>query len=131
MNRKNNKRSFTCKNCDKLVPIDGCGTRNRNHCPKCLMSIHLDNIPGDRKANCGGIMEPISVWARENGEWAIIHRCRICGKISSNRIAADDNIVKLLSIAVKPLSLPPFQLEYFEELVMSENINIEIDSKLD
>ena len=91
----------------------------------------LDNIPGDRKANCGGIMEPISVWARENGEWAIIHRCRICGKISSNRIAADDNIVKLLSIAVKPLSLPPFPLEYFEELVMSENINIEIDSKLD
>ena len=71
------------------------------------------------------------VWARENGEWAIIHRCRICGKISSNRIAADDNIVKLLSIAVKPLSLPPFPLEYFEELVMSENINIEIDSKLD
>lgn len=54
MNRKNNKRSFTCKNCGQLVPIDGCGTKKRNHCPKCLMSIHLDNIPGDRKANCGG-----------------------------------------------------------------------------
>ena len=28
------------------------------------MSIHLDNIPGDRKANCGGIDgNPISVWA--------------------------------------------------------------------
>ena len=95
------------------------------------MSIHLDNIPGDRKANCGGIMEPISVWTRDNGEWAIIHRCRICGKINSNRIAADDNIVKLLSIAVKPLSLLPFPMEYFEQLVMSENTNIEIDSKLD
>ena len=62
-------------------------------------------------------MEPNSVYGKhaENGERAIIHRCRICGKISSNRIAADDNIVKLLSIAVKPLSLPPFPLEYFEE----------------
>lgn len=46
-------------------------------------------------------------------------------------LPADDNIVKLLSIAVKPLSLLPFPMEYFEQLVMSENTNIEIDSKLD
>ena len=36
-------------------------------------------------------MEPIAVWVRKNGEWAIIHRCKICGALSSNRIAADDN----------------------------------------
>ena len=80
------------------------------------MSIHLDNIPGDRKANCGGIMEPISVWARENGEWAIIHRCRRCGQLSSNRIAADDNPIKLMSIAMKPVALPPFPVERIEEM---------------
>lgn len=131
MNRRNNKNSFICNSCGHMVPLNVSGTRNRNHCPKCLMSIHLDNVPGDREANCGGIMEPISVWVRDNGEWAIIHRCRICGKISSNRIAADDNIVKLLSIAVKPLSLPPFPLEFFEEVVIDENLKIKSDNKLD
>lgn len=56
-------------------------------------------------------MEPISVWVRNGGEWAIVHRCKRCGHLSSNRIAADDNPVKLMSIAVKPLAEPPFPLE--------------------
>ena len=52
----------------------------------------------------------------KNGEWAVIHRCRICGKLSSNRIAADDNPMKLLSLAMKPVALPPFPLEKVEEI---------------
>ena len=36
-------------------------------------------------------MDPIAVWVRKNGEWAIVHRCRRCGAMSSNRVAADDN----------------------------------------
>ena len=36
-------------------------------------------------------MEPIAVWVRKGGEWAIIHRCKRCGALSSNRMAADDN----------------------------------------
>lgn len=63
-------------------------------------------------------MEPVSVWIRKNGEWAIIHRCRRCGSFSSNRIAADDNPMKLMSIAMKPLALPPFPLERIEELTV-------------
>ena len=63
-------------------------------------------------------MDPIAVWTRKNGEWAIIHRCRRCGKLSSNRIAADDNPMKLISIAMKPLCLPPFPLERIEELTL-------------
>ena len=66
------------------------GTQHRNHCPNCLTSLHLDNEPGDRAADCGGQMEPVAVWVRKGGEWAIIHRCRLCGKLTSNRIAADD-----------------------------------------
>lgn len=61
-------------------------------------------------------MEPIAVWVRKNGEWSIIHRCRICGKLSSNRIAADDNPMKLMSLAMKPVSFPPFPLEKIEEM---------------
>jgi len=49
-------------------------------------------------------MDPIGVWVREDGEWAIVHRCRICGKLSSNRIAADDNPMKLMAIAMKPFT---------------------------
>jgi len=61
-------------------------------------------------------MEPITVWVRKGGEWAIIHRCRICGTLSSNRIAADDNDLLLMSLAVRPLSSPPFPLERFASI---------------
>jgi len=89
----------------------GAGTDHRNHCPNCLHSVHLDIEPGDREADCGGVMEPIAVWVRKGGEWAIIHRCRICGTLSSNRIAADDNDLLLMSLAVKPLANPPIPLD--------------------
>ena len=93
----------------------GAGTRHRNHCPYCLCSKHLDIEPGDRAADCGGTMEPVAVWVRKGGEWAIIHRCRVCGALSSNRIAADDNQLKLISLAVKPLAQPPFPLDSLAE----------------
>ena len=108
---------FICANCGKPIPYEGAGSRHRNHCPHCLSSLHLDNIPGDRAAECGGIMDPIGVWVRKDGEWAVIHRCRSCGHLSSNRIAADDNPLKLLSIAIKPLALPPFPLESVEDMM--------------
>ena len=78
--------------------------------------MHVDIEPGDRESDCGGIMEAIGVWVRKGGEWAIIHRCRRCGTLSSNRCAADDNPMKLMSIAMKPISTPPFPLERIEEL---------------
>ena len=108
--------SFTCKVCDRLVTPQGTGSDHRNHCPNCLCSLHVDVEPGDRESDCGGIMEPVAVWVRKGGEWAIIHRCRRCGELSSNRVAADDNPMKLMSIAMKPLCEPPFPLERIEEL---------------
>lgn len=103
--------SFTCRSCGWLVTPQGAGSQHRNHCPNCLCSVHLDIEPGDREADCGGLMEPIAVWVRKGGEWAILHRCRVCGWISSNRLAADDNPVKLMSMALRPLTSPPFPLE--------------------
>lgn len=112
---------FTCKVCGTFVLPEGAGSMHRNHCPKCLSSLHVDNDPGDRTSLCKGIMDPIGVWVRKNGEWAIIHRCRSCGTLSSNRIAADDNPTLLMSIAVKPLAMPPFPLGLMEnELVFKE-----------
>ena len=106
--------NFVCKSCGSMVAPEGAGSDHRNHCPHCLCSLHVDDLPGDRAATCGGIMEPIGVWVRKNGEWAIIHRCTRCGHLSSNRIAADDNPVKLMSIALKPLARPPFPLDKIE-----------------
>ena len=80
------------------------------------MSLHVDVEPGDRESDCGGLMEPVAVWVRKGGEWAIIHLCRRCGKLSSNRVAADDNPMKLMSIALRPLCQPPFPLERIEEM---------------
>ena len=125
MNRENKKRkyekgyykthpctdSFVCKNCGRLVVSAGAGSDHRNHCPNCLSSLHVDIEPGDRAADCGGTMEPVAVWVRKGGEWAIIHRCRVCGVLHSNRVAADDDHTVLMSLAVKPLAMPPFPLE--------------------
>lgn len=108
--------SFTCTHCGRLVTPESAGSSHRNHCPNCLTSLHLDIEPGDRASDCGSIMEPVAVWVRKNGEWAIIHRCRRCGCFSSNRVAADDNPMKLMSIALRPLTQPPFPLERIEEL---------------
>ena len=108
--------SFTCKVCGRLVTPEGAGTSHRNHCPNCLSSLHVDEEPGDRASKCGGVMEPIAVWVRKNGEWAVVHRCRRCGKLSSNRVAADDNPMKLMSIAMRPVAQPPFPLEKLEEM---------------
>lgn len=116
MNRENKRRKydkgyfkkhpcldpFTCKVCGRMVTPGGAGTEHRNHCPNCLSSVHVDEKPGDRASDCHGVMEPIAVWVRKSGEWAIIHRCKVCGKFSSNRIAADDNPMKLMAIALRP-----------------------------
>jgi len=110
------QESFTCKVCDWLVTPEGAGSDHRNHCPNCLCSLHVDVEPGDRASDCGGIMDPVAVWVRKGGEWAIIHRCRRCGALSSNRVAADDNPLRLMAIALKPLCEPPFPVERLRAL---------------
>jgi DNA-directed RNA polymerase subunit RPC12/RpoP len=99
-----------CLNCKREIPDNKLiGTANRNHCPFCLWSRHLDlNIPGDRKATCHGLMEPIGItfkdegfdkWGKKKqGEIMLIHKCMVCGKISKNRIAGDDEPEKILEI---------------------------------
>jgi RNHCP domain len=110
-------RTFRCRNCRSDVSTDAPGTKHRNHCPSCLWSRHLDDdVPGDREADCGGSMEPIAVYVRANGEWALVHRCRTCAAVSLNRIAGDDNPLVLMRLAVRPLAQPPFPLEWLSRL---------------
>jgi hypothetical protein len=90
------------------------GTMQRNHCPHCLHSLHVDMHIGDRLSACRGIMEPISVSVRKNGEWEIIHRCRTCGQVRINRIAGDDREAALVALALRPLVNLPFPVETLE-----------------
>lgn len=115
--RPDEERPFICQACGFVVPREGGGTRHRNHCPKCLHSVHLDDRPGDRAARCGGDMEPAGIWVRRDGEWAVIHRCRRCGVFHANRVAADDDPLQLMSLAVRPLARPPFPLEHLEKML--------------
>jgi hypothetical protein len=57
-------------------------------------------------------MEPIAIALRPGGEWAIIHRCGACSVLRENRIAGDDNMVVLMSLAARPLARPPVPLHF-------------------
>ena len=106
--------AFTCEHCQQVVVSQDPGTEHRNHCPRCLWSLHLDIRPGDRRSGCRGPMEPIAVWVRYNDEWAIVHRCKTCQTLRINRIAGDDNELVLISLALRPLACPPFPLDDLE-----------------
>lgn len=57
----------------------------------------MDINPGDRLSTCGGMMQPI--WVEKDGEdFAILHRCEICGHTKRNRRQADDSFEALLKI---------------------------------
>lgn len=103
--------AFVCANCGRPVPPPESGGRNRNHCPSCLYSLHLDIRPGDRLSPCKAPMRPIAVWVKPDGEWCVLHRCDRCGVIKANRIAADDDEGALLKLAVRPVTRLPFPLE--------------------
>lgn len=101
--------TFICDHChDQVQSTPDMGIINRNHCPSCLFSKHVDDrIPGDRKALCDGLMEPIGLTIKRSkgnkykpdttaGELMIIHRCTKCGKVNINRIAGDDDTNMIL-----------------------------------
>lgn len=112
--RSRNRRTeegFLCRRCHEFADAGAPGTGHRNHCPRCLWSVHVDERPGDRASPCGGGMEPIAVWVRPGGEWALVHRCGTCHGVRVNRIAGDDSEAVLLSLAARPMAKPPFPLE--------------------
>lgn len=95
---------FDCKKCGESVNLEAPGTKNRNHCPFCLFSLHVDNEIGDRKSDCGGLMKPIGKFLKPDGEEMIIHECINCGFVRYNRVAGDDDwdLVANLKIVERP-----------------------------
>jgi hypothetical protein len=111
---------FPCAHCGRIVAPAESGTEHRNHCPFCLWSLHADLRPGDRRSGCRGEMEPIGIWIKGDGEWAVIHRCTRCGFLRANRIAGDDDEVRLFSMAARPLTDMPFPARNVFERITKE-----------
>lgn len=96
--KPNESKDFRCKNCRAEVSGQSIGTKQRNHCPYCLTSLHVDVNIGDRKATCQRTMKPIGLTMKKDGEIMIVHQCTGCGKISTNRIAGDDEPSAVLGL---------------------------------
>lgn len=85
------KNSFTCAHCGKAVSFTAPGTKNRNHCPHCLYSLHVDNEIGDRASPCKGLMPAIGKMYKPDGEEVLVHKCVKCSFVRKNRVAGDDD----------------------------------------
>lgn len=108
---------FRCANCGALVSVMHMlsGVNNRNHCPYCLWSCHLDLYSaGDRLSACKAGMKPIGLTLKRSrnkyqsgprGELMLVHTCMDCAAISINRIAADDDPEAILSVFQSSLEL--------------------------
>ena len=89
---------FACENCATEVTGNG----YTNHCPQCLWSKHVDTEPGDRAANCGGLMEPEKI-ETDGTSFRITHRCTTCGHIKPNKAAKGDHVDALLTKKADPI----------------------------
>ncbi len=110
--------SFRCGRCHAFISAEPflSGVNNRNHCPYCLWSKHLDLYrAGDRLAACKSLMRPVGLALKHThkkyasemaGELMLVHLCIECEKLSANRLAADDDAASLWAVYANSLVLP-------------------------
>ena len=117
MSRLQTFGDFKCAHCNYIVPSAHwvSGVNNRNHCPYCLWSCHLDLFAaGDRLSACKAPMQPLALTTKRSrdkyshgrGELMLVHMCTNCEDISINRIAADDDTDTLLEVFNASLAIP-------------------------
>jgi predicted RNA-binding Zn-ribbon protein involved in translation (DUF1610 family) len=117
------EQAFKCASCGAMVSTarESSGVNNRNHCPLCLCSRHVDEFKaGDRLATCHSRMPAIGLTFKRSpqkftrgapGELMLIHHCAGCGKIAINRAAADDDAAQLYRLSLVSLELGDGLLE--------------------
>jgi len=108
---------FQCAHCS--APVSSArflsGVHNRNHCPYCLWSRHLDLYKaGDRLSACKEPTQPIALTTKRSrkkyggtgGELMLVHLCTGCEDFSINRIAADDDTGMIMDVFNASFALP-------------------------
>jgi hypothetical protein len=110
---------FRCAHCHAIVSCAHSlsAVNNRNHCPYCLWSCHLDlYAAGDRLSACKAPMKPVGLTMKKGrnkyqrearGELMLIHECVECKTLSINRIAADDHPGTVASVFQESLKFGP------------------------
>ena len=92
-----NDSGFICANCGEETPP--LSYSSRDHCRRCLCSLHVDVNPGDRASDCRGIMAPVGVRTDGKKGFVITHKCRKCGFVRNNKYQKDDNTELLIKLS--------------------------------
>ena len=80
-----NDNGFTCVNCGfEVLPLV---RTSRNHCPRCLCSLHVDVLPGDRANTCKGVLRPVKTYPDVKKGFVIHYKCDKCGIEVNNKAA--------------------------------------------
>lgn len=126
---------FRCAHCRAIVSSAHLlsGVNNRNHCPYCLWSCHLDlYTAGDRLSACKAPMRPIGLTMKKSrnkyqlearGELMLIHQCSDCKVLSINRIAADDDSGTVMAVfqgSLLPGHQPPGLCQEYGIVILRE-----------
>jgi protein-arginine kinase activator protein McsA len=107
-----NDQGFVCVKCKTYVkPLI---YSSRDHCTKCLTSMHVDVNPGDRKNSCEGILTPIDIQINSKKGYVIVYKCEKCGKQHKNKAAQDDELDAILSVMNKTY------LNYLNKILIKE-----------
>ena len=89
-------RGFVCQNCGHAVPP--LLTSSRDHCTRCLYSMHVDINPGDRENNCHGMLRPIAAFGHGRKGLIIRYHCTTCGDYHNCKSAPDDDFDEILKL---------------------------------
>lgn len=93
---------FVCDHCH----VDNRGDGYTNHCYSCLHSKHVDISPGDRLADCRGMMVPVRVELRA-GIICLVHRCGSCQAERRCRISPEDDQEQIRALSARGQPPPP------------------------
>lgn len=91
-----NDNEFICRVCGKSVPA--LKYSSRDHCTKCLCSIHVDINPGDRANTCLGTLIPTEVTINNKKGYIIKYQCDKCKQFHNNKSAEDDSFKTILKV---------------------------------
>ena len=93
-----NNAEFVCINCGREVPKHP--NSSRDHCPYCLVGLHVDINPGDRLNECKGILIPIGMRLFNKKE-QVAYKCKKCSNIVYCITAPDDNRDLIVNLSAK------------------------------
>jgi hypothetical protein len=82
--------AFPCIHCGH-AELPG-GAMVRDHCSRCLHGLHVDVVPGDRAAECSGLLVPVDFSVEGRAGVVIHYRCARCGYVHRTRAHTDDSL---------------------------------------